>query len=451
MRPQHFVAWCWWPDDGGRSEMYSDWYLFGHGHDYRAALRDYRDIAGPPALLPEYALGPHYSRWFSYADFEEREIMATFARNAIPLSVVEIDMVCSAISVTDSPSFVIVHYSHSQHRLTSDAVVGLARLVSARCSQRAPSSRATARARAVDGLHCLGGAWTARSLVNCRPTYPFIARDLVVRAPLQAMYPAVQDMLAHLHARGVRTMWNLHPHFGLQFYDKLYDEFAEALGRRADAAEGRPLLGDFTNRTWAEAFFALPIARLQALGIDAWWIDWQQVRLQLVGTRTTCVNERPPQQLVFTLTTQCTQGEWTPIPGLSPTAWLSYIFSSDPNRFGSIRAQSAPVLEAAGLPPDAALAHAAFVAEDLDRSEAHEGSDDDATKLSLHNRRMAADEPDRNGIRFHDRPFIMNRWGGLGSHRYPVGFSGDAETSWEVLRWQAYLTPTAANLAWQWR
>lgn len=33
---------------------------------------------------------------------------------------------------------------------------------------------------------------------------------------------------------------------------------------------------------------------------------------------------------------------------------------------------------------------------------------------------------------------------------YPVGFSGDADTNWEILRYQAYITPTAANLAFQW-
>lgn len=85
------AAWCWWPDGSASpASEYKDWYLFGFGTDYRAALYDYRDVAGPPALLPNYALGPHYSRWFSYADWEEREIVATFARNAIPLSVMQV-------------------------------------------------------------------------------------------------------------------------------------------------------------------------------------------------------------------------------------------------------------------------------------------------------------------------------------------------------------------------
>jgi alpha-glucosidase (family GH31 glycosyl hydrolase) len=31
------------------------------------------------------------------------------------------------------------------------------------------------------------------------------------------------------------------------------------------------------------------------------------------------------------------------------------------------------------------------------------------------------------------RPFIFSRWGGLGNHRYPIGFSGDTVVSWESL------------------
>ena len=45
-----------------------------------------------------------------------------------------------------------------------------------------------------------------------------------------------------------------------------------------------------------------------------------------------------------------------------------------------------------------------------------------------------------------NRPMIFHRWGGLGNHRYPIGFSGDANTNWETLDFQAYFTATAANV-----
>ncbi|QSG12809.1 Alpha-glucosidase, family 31 of glycosyl hydrolase [Halapricum desulfuricans] len=48
------------------------------------------------------------------------------------------------------------------------------------------------------------------------------------------------------------------------------------------------------------------------------------------------------------------------------------------------------------------------------------------------------------------RPFILSRWGGLGGHRYPVGFSGDAYISWGSLSFQPYLTATGSNVDFGW-
>ncbi|MFP4551798.1 MAG: TIM-barrel domain-containing protein [Spirochaetales bacterium] len=41
---------------------------------------------------------------------------------------------------------------------------------------------------------------------------------------------------------------------------------------------------------------------------------------------------------------------------------------------------------------------------------------------------------------------VLSRYGGLGSHRYPVGFSGDSIATWESLAFQPELTATAANV-----
>lgn len=45
-----------------------------------------------------------------------------------------------------------------------------------------------------------------------------------------------------------------------------------------------------------------------------------------------------------------------------------------------------------------------------------------------------------------DRPMIYHRWGGLGSHRYQLGFSGDTYDTWEVLAFLPYFTATASNV-----
>ena len=51
---------------------------------------------------------------------------------------------------------------------------------------------------------------------------------------------------------------------------------------------------------------------------------------------------------------------------------------------------------------------------------------------------------ERNGGR--ERPMIYHRWGGLGSHRYQVGFSGDSKSSWEMLAAIPWFTATASNV-----
>ena len=48
------------------------------------------------------------------------------------------------------------------------------------------------------------------------------------------------------------------------------------------------------------------------------------------------------------------------------------------------------------------------------------------------------------------RPFVFSRWGGLGNHRYPIGFSGDTIIMWRSLAFQPYFTATAANVGYGW-
>lgn len=44
------------------------------------------------------------------------------------------------------------------------------------------------------------------------------------------------------------------------------------------------------------------------------------------------------------------------------------------------------------------------------------------------------------------RTLVLARFGGFGNHRYPIGFSGDADASWITLRAEINITKTAANV-----
>lgn len=52
----------------------------------------------------------------------------------------------------------------------------------------------------------------------------------------------------------------------------------------------------------------------------------------------------------------------------------------------------------------------------------------------------------RNG----DRPMDFSRYAGLGSHRYPIGFSGSTFITWESLDFQPYFTANASNVGYGW-
>lgn len=45
---------------------------------------------------------------------------------------------------------------------------------------------------------------------------------------------------------------------------------------------------------------------------------------------------------------------------------------------------------------------------------------------------------------------ILSRYAGIGSHRYPIGFSGDTYVTWDTLSYLPYFTSTASNCGYTW-
>ncbi len=50
----------------------------------------------------------------------------------------------------------------------------------------------------------------------------------------------------------------------------------------------------------------------------------------------------------------------------------------------------------------------------------------------------------------HDVPLILSRYAGIGSHRYPLGFSGDTLVTWRTLRYLPWFTANASNAGYTW-
>ncbi len=165
------------------------------------------------------------------------------------------------------------------------------------------------------------------------------------------LWPEPQAFIDWLHTRGLRTALNLHPSDGVGPHEEQYAAMARAVGQDPDA--GEPVAFDIASPTFALAYFDLLHHPYERMGVDFWWMDWQQERV-------------------------------TAMPGLDPLWWLNHLHYQDLGRDG------------------------------------------------------------------RKRPFVFSRWGGLGNHRYPIGFSGDTEITWESLSFQPTFTANAANVGYGW-
>lgn len=70
----------------------TDWYFFGYGKDYRAALRSLTAAAGKIPMPRRYALGSWYSRYWAYTSDEFREIIGEYRTHDFPIDVIVLDM-----------------------------------------------------------------------------------------------------------------------------------------------------------------------------------------------------------------------------------------------------------------------------------------------------------------------------------------------------------------------
>ena len=75
------------PKDAG-----SDWYLFGYGHNYRAALKSLTTVSGAVPLPRKNLLGAWYSRYWPITSKQYRDIAGEYAQHDFPLDNMVLDM-----------------------------------------------------------------------------------------------------------------------------------------------------------------------------------------------------------------------------------------------------------------------------------------------------------------------------------------------------------------------
>ncbi len=189
-----------------------DWYFFGYGHDYRAALGDFVRVAGRIPLPPRFAFGTWWSRYWAYSDQEILRIANGFRENDTPLDVFVIDMDW--------------HMNEQQLKAAGDVD------------------------QSGHGLGWTGYTWN------------------------KVLFPYPKDFLERLHADGLKTSLNLHPASGVEPWEAQYPEMARAMG--IDPATKKYVPFDIANKKFATNYINILHHPLEKEGIDFWWLDWQQ-------------------------------------------------------------------------------------------------------------------------------------------------------------------------------
>ncbi|RVX71177.1 hypothetical protein B0A52_03543 [Exophiala mesophila] len=69
-----------------------DGYLFAYGHDYREAVKALYAVSGSQPLLPRWALGNWWSRYYAYTAESYLDLVDNFEKIGVPLSAAVIDM-----------------------------------------------------------------------------------------------------------------------------------------------------------------------------------------------------------------------------------------------------------------------------------------------------------------------------------------------------------------------
>ena len=154
-----------------------DCYFFGYGFDYIRAVQDLYRLTGIPPMLPAFALGNWWSRYYAYEQQEYLDLMDRFQEENVPFSVGVVDM---DWHITEIPEDL-----------------------------------------KVEGDKHLRSGWTGYTW----------NKDL---------FPDYKQFLKDVHSRNLKTALNLHPASGVCPHEDMYPQMAKACGIDPDTKQRVP-------------------------------------------------------------------------------------------------------------------------------------------------------------------------------------------------------------------
>ncbi len=102
------------------------------------------------------------------------------------------------------------------------------------------------------------------------------------------LIPDPAALLDSIHRRGITVSLNDHPHDGIRPHEEIYPAFAKALG----VNDGEVPLFNPGDPEYMARFFEYAHHPSEDIGVDFWWLDWQQNYLYpyVPGTNTTTLS-----------------------------------------------------------------------------------------------------------------------------------------------------------------
>jgi len=144
-----------------------DVYFFGYGYNYIGAVQDFYRLTGVPPMLPAYALGNWWSRYYKYTQQEYIDLMERFREEDIPFSVSVVDMDWHLVKIPKE--------YHDENDPLADK------------------------------------GWTGYTWNK-------------------ELFPDYKEFLKYLREHNLKTALNLHPHAGVRRFEEMYEEMAVACG-----------------------------------------------------------------------------------------------------------------------------------------------------------------------------------------------------------------------------
>ncbi len=206
----------------------SDKYYFAYGNNYIGATQDLYKLTGKVPLIPRYALSNWWSRYKAYSQDEYLALMDRFKDEEIPITVATVDMDW--------------HWVDIKSKFGKD------------------SHKVTAHKNMMEYVYDVWSTgWTGYSFNT----------DL---------FPDPAGFLKKLKDDKYKVTFNLHPSMGVRWFEDQYEDMCKAMGQ--DPSKKQPVEFDITDPKFTENYFKILHHPFEKMGVDFWWIDWQQ------GTKT---------------------------------------------------------------------------------------------------------------------------------------------------------------------